>query len=672
MGGLRALRIASAVSLVGVPARAQERTPTNDDPPEATVRARARAREVHRRELSAAEMQRMPGTRGDALLAVQNLPGVGRPAFGLGAFILRASDPEDSLVTLESQPFGLPFHFYGLATTLATDLIERIEVLPGNFSARWGRAAGGVVNVTLRSPARDRVHVTADVDLVDAGAYASVPIGRRSALAVGVRRSYVDAWLGLADLGGSFSRLPRYWDYQAVYDADPTAADNVRVIVSGSDDALGFSLDAPDANDPNLRGSSGSAVSFHGAQARWRHRWGAGAQHSLSLAASTQDADVTAGSTIRYLTSTRQLSLRDELELRLGRHARLFAGIDAVLGETDATLAAPPLSPSGITDPTGATGLARYQGTRGFFNPAAHAEVELDDDRRWRALLGVRVDHFSRSDRFTVDPRVSGLFRAHPRIGLRGAIGSYSTLPRGYAVIPGFGNPDLGPERWWHGAAGLQIDVIPGALELTADVFAKWGDATAAPSSRTIVRDGQEVPERFASTGSARVLGGEWWLRLRPGRLPLYGWLSYTYQRAERRDAAGLAWHPSTWDQPHLLSFILGVALPRGWEVGARVRWASGLPEPVVTGALVDSDHDVALTWVDSQRTGRLPDTWQLDLRAAKRFRWGPLRMQFIAEVLNTTNQANAESRLYAWDRRRSAYITGLPILPSVGLRAEY
>jgi hypothetical protein len=413
-------------------------------------------------------------------------------------------------------------------------------------------------------------------------------------------------------------------------------------------------------------------VSFHGAQARWRHRWGAAAQHTLSLAASTQDSDVSAGSTIRYLTTTRQLSLRDELELRLGAHARLFAGVDVVGGETDATLAAPPLSASGLTDPTGATGLARFAGTLGFLNPAAHVEVELDDVRRWRALLGVRVDHFSRSDALTVDPRVSGLWRAHPRLGVRGAFGSYSTVPRGYVVIPGFGNPDLGPERWWHGTVGLQIEVIPGALELTADVFAKWGDDTAAPSTRTVERDGRRVPERFGNTGSGRVLGAEWYLRLRAGRLPLYGWLSYTYQRAERRDAPGLAWQPSSWDQPHLLSLIVGALLPRGWEVGARLRWASGLPEPVVTGALVDSDHDVALTWVDPRRTGRLPDTWSLDLRAAKRFRWGPLRMQFIAEVLNATNAANAESRLYAWDRRRSAYITGLPIVPSVGLRAEY
>lgn len=672
MGRLRPSRPALALVLFAARASAQERTPTNDEPPEATVRSRARAREVHRRELDTAEMQRMPGTRGDALLAVQNLPGVGRPPFGLGAFILRASDPQDSLVTLESQPFGLPFHFYGLATTLATDLIDRIEVLPGNFSARWGRAAGGVVNVTLRSPARDRVHATVDVDLIDAGAYASVPIGRRSALAIGLRRSYVDAWLGAVDLGAGFTQLPRYWDYQAVYDADPTTSDNLRFVVSGSDDALGLNFDAPDVNDPNLRGASGSASAFHGAQARWRHRWGSRAQHSLSLAGSISDSDVSTGGTIHYLITTRQLSLRDEVEVSLGRVARLFAGVDVILGETESSLAAPPLSPDGITDPTGATGLARYDGTRGFFNPAGHVEVELDDHRRWRALLGLRVDHFSRADAYTVDPRASGLFRLHPNLALRGAFGAYSTVPRGYVVIPGFGNPDLGPEHWWHGTAGLQIDVVPGAVELTSDAFVKWADDAAAPSTRTVTRDGQATPERYANTGAARVVGGEWWLRLRAGRLPIYGWLSYTYQRAERRDAPGLAWRPSPWDQPHLLSFILGAVLPRGWEVGARLRWASGLPEPVVTGALVDSDHDVALTWVDPRRDGRLPDTWSLDLRAAKRFQWGPVRMQFIAEVLNTTNAANAESRLYAWDRRRSSYVTGLPILPSIGLRAEY
>ena len=663
--------LAAALARTGV-ASAQDHTPGNDEPSEATVRGRARSREATRRELDTEEMQRMPGTRGDALLAVQNLPGVGRPPFGLGAFILRAADPSDSLVTLESQPFGLPFHFYGLATTVATDLVDRIEVMPSNFSARWGRASGGVVNVTLRSPARDGVHASADVDLVDAGAYASVPVGSHGALAIGVRRSYVDAWLGLVESGASFTQLPRYWDYQAVYDADPGPRDHVRVVVAGSDDSLALNLAAPDANDPNLRGASGSSASFAGVQASWRRRVSAGVRHSLSVSASGQSADTTAGSLIRYVFATRVVSVRDELEASLAPWARLFAGVDAQLGETRASLAAPPLSPDGITDPTGATGLARYGGTLPFFNPAAHLELELERARVGRVVLGVRADHFSRASAWTVDTRVSALWRAHDRLSVRTALGQYSSVPHGYVVIPGFGNPDLGPERWVHGTAGALFDIVPGLVEFTADAFVKWGSETAAPTTATALRDGVEAPLRFANTGAARVVGGEWWLRVRAGRLPLFGWVSYTYQRAERRDAAGRPWLPSVWDQPHNLSVIVGALLPRGWEIGARFRWASGLPEPVVTGALVDADHDVALSWVDPSRTARLPDTWQIDVRASKRFRWGPVRMQVIAEVLNATNNANAESRLYAWDRLRSAYVTGLPILPNLGLRAEY
>lgn len=131
MGGLRALRAASVVSLIGAPAIAQERTPTNDDPPEATVRARARAREVHRRELSAAEMQRMPGTRGDALLAVQNLPGVGRPALGLGAFILCASDPEDSSELSPGGPVKTAGAGCPLSMVFSNPEQSRVGVLPG-------------------------------------------------------------------------------------------------------------------------------------------------------------------------------------------------------------------------------------------------------------------------------------------------------------------------------------------------------------------------------------------------------------------------------------------------------------------------------------------------------------------------------------------------------------
>lgn len=642
---------------------------------EATVRAVPPSRETYRREFLAEDLRRLPGTRGDALLAVQNLPGVGRPPFGLGAFVLRGSDPEDTLVTLESQPFGSAFHLYGLATTLATDLIDRVELLPGNFSARYGRVGGGVVNVTLRAPPRDRPRVSVDVDLVDAGVAASIPLGRKASVAIGLRRSYVDAVLALAspDTGStSFTRLPRYWDWQLMLDADLSPRDAVRVVGAGSDDALVLNFQQPDPNDPSLRGDSGSETVWHGLQARWRHRFSGDVSHVVSLAGWTTSSTVNAGVDVRYAIDTRALSLRDELDARLSRAVRVTAGVDLVAGETDAAVRAPPLSTTGITDPVGATGTVRFEDRYAFINPAGFIEAELAPARALRVTAGLRADHFSRFDATRLDPRATLVVRAHERVELRAGVGSYSAPPRGYFVLPGFGNPSLQPERWLHATAGFRMELVPGALELTADAFYKRGYETVAPSRAVVTRGGVREAERFANTGRAEVIGAEILLRLRPGRGPVYAWLSYTHQRAERSDGPALPWYASPWDQPHLLTAVVGATLPRGWEFGVRARWTSGLTEPRVLGALFDADHDVSLTRVAPWDPARLPDYFALDARLAKRFRWGPLDLQVILEVLNATNHANVESRVYAFDRRSSVPVTGLPILPVLGIRGEY
>lgn len=670
--------ICSAAALILASAGASAQGAPEPEPEaigEATVRRATPSREQFRRELVADDLRRMPGTRGDALLAVQNLPGVGRPPFGLGAFILRGSDPEDSLVTLEGQPFSSAFHLYGLATTLATDFIDRIELLPGNFSARYGRAAGGVVEITLRAPPRDRPRVSVDVDLLDAGVSASIPLGRRASLAAGVRRSYVDAILALVspDTGGSsFSRLPRYWDWQLALDADLSPRDSLRVVGSGTDDVLGINFSEPDPNDPTLRGEAASEAGWHGVQLRWRHRASDRVSHTLSLAGWTQATTVTAGVDVRYEVETFALSLRDELDLRVSRALRVYAGVDVITGTTRADVRAPPLSSSGITDPTGATGTVRYADAYAYVNPAGYVEAELTPWPSLRVLAGVRVDHFSRFDATRVDPRMALTARIHPRVDLRAGLGSYSTPPRGYFVIPGFGNPALQPERWLHAGAGFRVEVVERVLEVTGDAFYKRGFGTVAPSNEVVTRDGVREAERFSNRGEAEVIGAEFLIRLRPRGIPLLGWLSYTHQRALRRDAPALPWYESPWDQPHLLTAVLGAVLPRGWEVGARGRWSSGLTEPRVIGALYDADHDVSLTRVAPYDPARLPDFFALDLRVSKRFRWGPVRFEAILEVLNVTNNVNVESRVYSHDRRTSVPVTGLPILPLLGLRGEY
>ncbi|MDP3274854.1 MAG: TonB-dependent receptor [Deltaproteobacteria bacterium] len=639
-----------------------------------TVYGRVPSREMLGREVTADDVRRIPGARGDALLAVQNLPGVGRSQFGLGQFVLRSSPPEDSLALLEGHPIALPFHLYGLSSSIATDLIERIEVLPGNFSARFGRVAGGVVQVTLRAPARDRVHVAADVDLIDAGLFASVPLGRRGSLAAGLRGSYLSllAQAALPPGSSSFRQWPSYWDWQLALDWDFSDRDSVRVVASGTDDGFVTELTQPDPNDPSIRGTFGTHLAQHGLQARWRHRVSPSTTHTLSLAGAYQLQDVQLGPSVRYRFEALTASLRDELDYTLSRTARLFVGLDVQALRSDDRVQAPPTSPSGLADPISATTLVQYQALRVALNPALYTELALDPTPTVHVLAGIRAEHFSLARSSTVDPRASAQWMVHPRVALRGALGGYSTPPKGYASIPGFGNPDLRPERWLHASAAVSWQALPGAIELDITGFVKAGASVISPSDRVLTRDHVPTPERFSNDGVGRVYGAEFMARLRPGRLPIFALVSYTLQRAERAVCARCAWTTYTFDQPHNLSVTLGGVFAFGLEAGVRVRVTSGLVEPVVRGAVYDLERDVSLTLVDPRTTARLPAFFSLDVRVAWRFRTGAVRWQLIAEVLNATAQDNVESRVYSFDRRESRPVLGLPILPTLGVRIEY
>ena len=65
---------------------------------EITVEGDRPPREVTRRTLERREIDRIPGTGGDALRSLQSLPGVARPPGMAGLLIVRGSSPNDTQV----------------------------------------------------------------------------------------------------------------------------------------------------------------------------------------------------------------------------------------------------------------------------------------------------------------------------------------------------------------------------------------------------------------------------------------------------------------------------------------------------------------------------------------------------------------------------------------------
>jgi TonB family protein len=631
---------------------------------ETVVSAAPPDREVGLRTLGTDEIRRVPGTSGDALRAVESMPGVGRPPLGLGLFIIRGSPPDDTIVLLEDLPVPLPYHLGGLATVVASDLVEGIDFHPGSFGPEYGRVAGGVVQIDLRTPRRDRPHVAADVDLVDAGVVAEVPIGSRAGVAVGARRSYLDALLPLFvpdDDAFALTQAPRYWDYQALLDWEPTRRDRLRFLASGSDDVLGVLLADPSASDPAIRGGISSHFLHHGLQARWTRELGEGAVHSLSPGIVYTETEANVGPSIDLRFASLLAQLRDELSVRLGPdHAASFgADVQLVAIDNDVTAPEPP-DDRQAPNPIAGEPIRHYEDRGSITNAGVWGELDLDVTSRLKLLPGLRADWFGTIHAGSIDPRLRARYRAHRRLSLQAALGFYSQPPRGYQIVPGFGNPHLEPERGLHGLVGFEEE-IGGPFSLEASLFVKLLDDAAAPDPTT----------NFASTGRGRTFGGEWLLRLRPA-LPAFGWVAYTLSRTEFRDEPESAWRLGPYDQTHILTVVLGTAIPGGWELGVRYRYTTGFPEAPVIGAEFDADNDVYRPISDPVRMTRIPPFWALDVRLAKRFRWIGLAWTAWLDVQNATNRANPEARVYSFDYSESTYTTGLPILPSLGVRAEY
>ncbi|PIE05664.1 MAG: hypothetical protein CSA75_03575, partial [Sorangium cellulosum] len=117
---------------------------------EVIIRGKRPPREVTKRTLEKREIEKIPGTSGDALRSLQNLPGVARPPGLAGLLIVRGSAPDDTEVFIDGMIVPLVYHFGGLSSVVPTEMLERIDFYPGNFSAQYGRVMGGIVDVGIR------------------------------------------------------------------------------------------------------------------------------------------------------------------------------------------------------------------------------------------------------------------------------------------------------------------------------------------------------------------------------------------------------------------------------------------------------------------------------------------------------------------------------------------
>ncbi len=649
--------------------------PRRVNPYETVVRGKRRQTSVSRVSLRQKELTTVPGTFGDPVRVVENLPGVARVPYVGGALLIRGSAPNDSGVFLDGTKIPLLYHFMGGPSVLNPEFLDRIDYYPGNADVRYGRLLAGVVDVSTRNTFTEELGGSVDINLLNTAAMIKVPLTSKVSVAGAFRRSYIDALLPpILDAAGEDTTvvLPVYYDYQLRVDVKLGGEDQLYFLVFGSDDALDLVTTNPDRS---IDVSIDYSVIFHRILAGWR--WQISdrlvSRMTPTFGINIVDMDF-AGNRIDLKTLA--FLLREELEYKHNKAFTFRFGADLNI-RRNWFLAVVPIpvdyrNPGSgkdvqIEDESSELEYNQWQYGLGFY---ADAIINVTD--KLQLIPGARFDimRYFGNTRMSVDPRITARYQMLPKTTIKAAAGLYSNHPEPREVNDQYGNPNLVLEHAAHFSLGVEQKIFK-ALSLDVQGYFIWRYDSVVPTKQVKVTGDGVRRLQFLNEGSGYSTGMELILKHDVTR-HFYGWLAYTLSMSKAQEKPDGDHVFFAFDQTHILTLVASYRIGWGWELGARFRLVSGRPDTPVLGGIYDSDINKYTRLTGEKFSNRLPVFHQLDFRAEKTWIFELWRLSVYLDIQNVYNATNAEATLWDYRFRESGPLQGLPFLPTLGIKGSF
>lgn len=603
------------------------------------------------------ELTRTAGSLGDPFRVIESLPGVAQTTWPLPLYAIRGANPGNTGFFIDGVRAPALFHFALGPSVLHPFFIDKLDFYPGGYPVDYGRYVSGIVSAETAAPATDRLHVSADVRLFDAGGIVATPFDHgKGTVAVAGRYSYT----GFILSAFSEAYAVDYWDYQVRVE-HTLGPGKLTLFAFGSGDHL--DQKNPDMTDygfvgvPNQVAPGIAKLSFHRLQLRWA---GAFARGRLTVAAVGGIDD-----SLVSLTSLFSLpvgSHSDSVAPRITQLWSLASWLDLEIG-ADAEIQH--FSPTSLV--TSAGGLLQQDYERDLFHDrnvlstGAYVGTTLRLGDRLSIAPGLRYDGYFEqgTQAFAASPRILVRLRVGPHDFIKVTAGEFSQMPSLPVGVPGFesfGLATYGLQRSKQTSLGFE-SALAGwlGLDLDLDTSVFYQSLHLTDMRNTLIPD-PESPD-LLEPRQGESYGLEVMLR-RPMRHKLYGWLSYTLSRSLRVVDGILS--PSDWDQRHILNLVLGYRLPRNYSASVRFHYNSGRPYPLYSNRTFDVEGYT-----------HLADFPQLDLRADKRFVFDTFILDAYAELVNAT----LSKEEYDLKRNASGTISESAyrlVLPSIGVHAEW
>ena len=685
-------------------------------------------KEVSALSVQSEKIKKVTSIMPDVLRTVQLLPGVTSDNEFSAKFNVRGGNVDENLVLINGTQVYEPYHVKEASNAsigiFNTDLIKKMDLIAGGFSARYGDRMSSVVNIDYREGNRENYSGRASLSMTDIDALAEGPLGNDGSFILGARHSYLQYVLKLLD---ETSVNPSFYDLQGVfsYSLAPQHKLSFKFIHAGDN----FTED-PNINYYGPYNYPASTTS--GLQGMLNESWNDSsesyAQYYSSMLAlqstnilSSRALLKTELSYYNQQESTRYWELSQYRNVFAAKNVNAFYNNSSIyLNDNNLTIKTLELNTSfdyqfgslyGIK--TGASYLNIFYNrkltnlrtideisnqyhypdtTRNFRNEnqfdsnldsintksyklAGYLEniFQFGDNLIFNA--GGRFDYFQINKDLTWSPRINLAYKLTPALTLRGAWGFYYQSPiyqqLAYSVAS---DTNTQSQKSTHYIVSAEYDLISDALNQNflkikvEGYYKKYDDLI----SSTISSDGI-ISYSKKNDAEGRTTGMDFYFMYSNSWFS--GWISYSLLKAEQKmynDSNG--YFPRNTDQRHTISAVADLDLGKNWNVSTRFVYGSGYSYTPST-SVYNSTKKVWEWQPGNPNSEHLPAYRRIDLRISKDFPLFGFSSSVFLDVNNVFNFKNVMSYRYGFYNQGQPKITEIdlwPIIPSIGMTVKF
>lgn len=130
----------------------------------------------------------------DVMSSVNTLPGI---TYGGTQPSVRGGYPRDTTAVMDGVYLLFPWQWGGICSIFDPGMVDSVKMSNGVFSARYGRALAGLLEVNTVNPKTDRISFELSTSDISTNAYLNIPFGEKAGMFAAGKVTYLDPLFAL-------------------------------------------------------------------------------------------------------------------------------------------------------------------------------------------------------------------------------------------------------------------------------------------------------------------------------------------------------------------------------------------------------------------------------------------------------------------------------------------